>query len=168
MTKLLTALFNALIKEGYSFDFIDERKRSILYSLVNERTNCDIAVTEKRIYISLCLREELEKDVYDYERNLVVECAEDLPAAEELIHSYEDWHDEAVRCAKVKTYYVVMVTHHSYYDEVNGEAGYKEPAGIFATPRDAEEFIHSAPGYDDKEDCELYYDIQSVKINTEE
>lgn len=65
----------------------------------------------------------------------------------------------------MRTYYIVVVTHHTYYCEINETPGYKEPAGIFVTLKEAEDFIKSAPDYDSKDDAELYYKIYPVELN---
>ena len=63
------------------------------------------------------------------------------------------------------TYYVVVITYHSYYDEVHDLEGYKEPFGVFSTREEAEAFIEMADDFDHNKDSELFYDIYPVKVN---
>ena len=58
--------------------------------------------------------------------------------------------------------YIVIVTYHSYKNEIDGTVGYRKPAGVFATLKEAEDFIKSAPDYE--KGSELYYKIYPVEL----
>lgn len=160
MTKLLTALFNALIEESYSFSSIKECNNYRRYRLVNEKTSCAVMVTEEGIDISLCLLEHVADKSYDSERRVSINCAEDLLEARELIRNFE------YLCYGVNTQmnpcYMVTVIYHSYSDEIHGRAGTMKPVAIFASLEEAETFIKDAPDYDEETDCELYYRVYPV------
>lgn len=68
----------------------------------------------------------------------------------------------------MRTYYIVMVTYHSYYDEVNGLEGRKVPEGIFESLEEAEYFIKYQTEHIDESEYECYYKIHSVELNVEE
>lgn len=65
----------------------------------------------------------------------------------------------------MRTYYIVITTYHSYYNEIHGTPGHRKPEGIFETLKEAEDFIESAPDYDFKSDSELYYKILPVELD---
>lgn len=98
MEKYLVLVLNVLIKEGYTFvtikDFHPTFGSHRRYRLVNQRTSCAVMITEDGIDISLCSLEDVANKSYASERRVTVECAEDFPAAEELILRFEDWCDE--------------------------------------------------------------------------
>jgi hypothetical protein len=70
-----------------------------------------------------------------------------------------------VRRNNMRTYYIVVISYHTYYCEITGTKGRRKPIGIFASLKDAEEFIESAPDYDFNRDAELYYKIHPIVLN---
>ena len=95
MTDKFKTVFNTLLVEGYDLLAVKVNNPHRHYILSNERTMCVVTITEDDILeVSLCLDKDVTNKSFASERNVTVRNAEDVIAACELIHQFENWCDK--------------------------------------------------------------------------